>query len=118
MILFIVPVLTLLILWGLWKFAASPTKVAFLNYRIIETGRISKANDNSMIKLYELAPEDISKAGRYDILLINGMGLRITEEQRARIQRAAGRGLPVISTMVTNPANDINTADSSDIENI
>ncbi len=118
MILFIVPVLTLLILWGLWKFAASPTKVAFLNYRIIETGRIAKANDNSMIKLYELAPEDISKAGRYDILLINGMGLRITEEQRARIKRAAGRGLPVISTMVTNPANDINTADSSDIENI
>ena len=114
----IISALAVLILWGLWELTASPTKVAFLNYQIIEMGRIAKANDNAMIKLYELAPEEASRAGRYDILLINGMGLRITEEQRAQIQRAADRGLPVISTMVTNPANDINTADSLDTEKI
>ena len=114
----IISALAVLILWGLWALTASPTKVAFLNYQVIEMGRIAKANDNAMIKLYELAPEETSRAGRYNILLINGMGLRITEEQRAQIQHAASRGLPVISTMVTNPANDINTADSLDTEKI
>lgn len=106
-------VLSALILCGLWTFMLSPTKVAFLNYQVIQLGQISKANDNPMVRLYALDPEDLSKVGRYDVLMINGMGLRITEEQRALIQRAADRGLPVLSTMVTNPANDINTLDST-----
>lgn len=111
--LIVVSILAVLILWGLWAFLAAPTRVAFLNYQVITLGQISKANDSRMVRLYELTPEDASKAGHYDILLINGMGLRITEEQRAQIQKAADRGLPVLSTMVTNPANDINTVDST-----
>lgn len=109
----VVSILAVLILWGLWAFMAAPTRVAFLNYQVITLGQISKANDSRMVRLYELTPEDASRAGHYDILLINGMGLRITEEQRAQIQKAADRGLPVLSTMVTNPANDINTVDST-----
>ena len=109
----VVSVLAVLILWGLWAFLAAPTRVAFLNYQVITLGQISKANDSRMVRLYELTPEEASEAGHYDILLINGMGLRITEEQRAQIQKAADRGLPVLSTMVTNPANDINTVDST-----
>ena len=108
-----VSILAVLILWGLWAFMAAPTRVAFLNYQVITLGQISKANDSRMVRLYELTPEEASRAGHYDILLINGMGLRITEEQRAQIQKAADRGLPVLSTMVTNPANDINTVDST-----
>ena len=73
----IVTGLALLILYVVWAFAGSPTKVAFLNYQVITMGRISAANDNSSIRLYELTPEDAYKAGRYDILLINGMGLVI-----------------------------------------
>ena len=109
----VVSILAVLILWGLWAFMAAPTRVAFLNYQVITLGQISKANDSRMVRLYELTPEEASRAGHYDILLINGMGLRITEEQRAQIQKAADRGLPVLSTMVTNPANDINTVDST-----
>ena len=114
----IVTGLAVLILYVVWAFAGSPTKVAFLNYQVITMGRISAANDNSSIRLYEMTPEDAYKAGRYDILLINGMGLRITEEQRAIIQRAADRGLPVFTSMATNPANDINTLDKTDKETI
>ena len=109
----VVSILAVLILWGLWAFMAAPTRVAFLNYQVITLGQISKANDSRMVRLYELTPEEASKAGHYDILLINGMGLRITEEQRAQLQKAADRGLPVLSTMVTNLANDINTVDST-----
>ena len=103
----------IIILWILWAVLASPTKVAFLNYPVIRLGQISRANANSMIELYDLAPEDISGIGRYDMLLVNGMGLRITEEQREEIRQAAGRGLAVFTTMATDPSNDICSVDST-----
>lgn len=84
-----------------------------MNYQVIELGEISRANDNPRIRISELLPEDAVQAGKYDMLFINGMGLRITEEQRQAVKDAAEKGLPVVTTMVTNPANDINSMDST-----
>ena len=117
-VLVIIPALAVLVLWTLWGRLAAPTRVAFLNYQVISLGEIAEAGADLPVRLFELTPEDASVAGRYDILLINGMGLRITGEQRSQIERAAERGLAVISTMATNPANDINTTDSLDTETI
>lgn len=103
-----------LVLWTVWSVTGGRTKVAFLNYQLTQTGLISQANDNPRIRLYILSPEDLKDAGRYDILFINGMGLRITEEERARILKAAERGLPVLSVMATNPDNNINNLDKAD----
>ena len=33
----------------------------------------------------------------------NGMGLRIIKEQRQQIQQAADKGIPVYTSMATNP---------------
>lgn len=90
----------------------SPTKVAFVNYQIITLGEIHKANDNSFIKIATVDTEELDKLKSYDMVFINAMGLRITEEQRAQIQKAADEGLPVLSTAVTNPANKIISIDS------
>ena len=90
----------------------SATKVAFVNYQIITLGEIHKANDNSFIKIATVDTEELDKLKGYDMVFINAMGLRITEEQRAQIQKAADEGLPVLSTAVTNPANKIISIDS------
>ena len=90
----------------------SATKVAFVNYQIITLGEIHKANDNSFIKIATVDTEGLDKLKGYDMVFINAMGLRITEEQRALIQKAADEGLPVLSTAVTNPANKIISIDS------
>ncbi len=97
-----------------WNVLFSPTKIAFLNYQAITTGEIAKANDLKRVKLASLDPENLKRIGKYDMVLINGMGLRITAEQRARIQKAADKGLPVLTTMATNPDNHIVSIDSSD----
>lgn len=96
-------------LWNLWF---SPTKVAFINYQVISLGQISKANDNSFIKISELSTDDLDKLTAYDMVFINAMGLRITEDQRERIRKAADAGLPVLTTAATNPANKIISLDS------
>ena len=72
-----------------------PTDMKLLS--LIHIWQISKANDNSFIKISELSTDDLNRLTGYDMVFINAMGLRITEEQRAQIQKAADGGLPVLT---------------------
>ena len=69
-----------------------------------------------MFKIEELPVEELDKAGRYDMVLVNGMGLRITDEQRQALIKAAESGTPVLTTAATNPQNMIVSTDSIDTE--
>ena len=98
-----------------WKAWFSATRIAFVNYQVITLGQIARANDNDRIRLAALDTEELDDIGKYDMVLVNGMGLRITAEQRAAIQQAADDGVCVITTMATNPANEIVSADSATV---
>ena len=102
-----------LLLFAVWNSWFSATKIGFINYQAITLGEISKANDNPFIRLAEIGTDELDKLDGCDMVFINAMGIRITEEQRTLIQKAADRGLPVLSTAVTNPANDICSLDSA-----
>jgi len=99
--------------WNAW---ISPTHIAFVNYQAITLGQISKANDASFIKIHVLDVEELDQADRYDMVFVNGMGLRVSGEQRQQLQDAADRGTPVLTTAVTNPQNLIVSVDSVDVE--
>lgn len=100
-------------IWA-WNHYVAATKIAFINYQAITLGQISKANDNSFVSLKELTAESISEVGNYDMVFVNGMGLRITEEQRQKLIEAAKNGTPVLTTAATNPQNMIESVDSVD----
>ncbi|MBD5373723.1 MAG: cobaltochelatase subunit CobN, partial [Bacteroides sp.] len=99
-----------------WKSMGSSTKIAFVNYQPITLGEIGKSNDNSFIKIENLSVEDLENASKFDMVFVNGMGLRITEEQRESLSKAAESGTPVITTAATNPDNYIVSTDSVDTE--
>ncbi len=101
-----------------WNVCFSATRIAFINYQVITLGQIAKANDHSRIKLTSLDVENLDQINDYDMVLINGMGLRITAEQREMIQDAADKGVAVITTMATNPANEIVSVDSVTVTTI
>ena len=101
-----------------WNILFSTTQIAFVNHQVITLGQIAKSNDNDRIKLSILDVEELDRIGKYDAVLINGMGLRITAGQRAMIQDAADNGVCVITTMATNPANEIISADSTTVATI
>ena len=103
-------ILLLLAVWNSWF---SVTKIGFVNYQAINLGEISKANNNPFIRLAEINTDRLDELGSCDMVFINAMGIRITEEQRTLIREAAEGGLPVLSTAVTNPANDICSLDSA-----
>lgn len=97
-----------------WIMLASPTRIAFVNYQAITLGQIAKSNDNSFVEIDELPVENLYKADKYDMVFVNGMGLRITEEQRQLLKDAADHGTPVLTTAATNPQNLIVSVDSVD----
>ncbi len=101
-----------------WNAMCSSTRIAFVNYQVISLGEISKSNDNNFIKLKEETIDNIDRWRRYDIVLINGMGLRITEEQRAQIQQLADGGLKILTTAATNPANLIVSINEWDADSL
>ncbi len=110
-------VILLTILLGVvaWNHWFSATRIAFINYQTTTLGQIARANHHNRIRLTSLDVENLNRIGRYDIVLMNGMGLRITAEQRDLIQKAADKGIAVITTMATNPANEIISADSATV---
>lgn len=111
---FIVCGVVSVLLLGIWAYNTwfGKTKVAFVNFQTITLGAIAKANDNPMIKVQEVGTDKLGQLTDYDMVFVNGMGLRIVEEERAQIQKAAAQGIPVYTTMATNPANNICSLDS------
>ena len=97
----------------IWKCCFSPTKIAFVNYQVADLGQIAKANTDRFIRIDDLPVEDIAKAKRYDMVFINGMGIRITSGQRDTLVKSAEKGLPVLVTAATNPQNNIVSVDST-----
>ncbi len=95
-----------------WNVCFSTTRIAFINYQVITLGQIAKANDHGRISLSAVEVDELDRIGSYDMVLMNGMGLRITAEQRSLLQEAADKGVAVVTTMATNPANDIVSVDS------
>lgn len=97
--------------WAYNKYL-SRTRIAFINFQVMTLGEINKANDNPMIKLEELPLDEVNRIDDYDMVFVNGMGMRITEEQREAIQLASWMGTNILTTMSTNPDNFIVSVDS------
>ncbi len=112
-VLAVVLVGALVAFWQLWL---SPTRIAFINYQPIALQGISAANSNPMIKLYAVSEKEVSRKRlrRYDIIIVNGMGLRIDAEQRAALEALAASGVPIYTSMATNPENAITNMDGEE----
>ena len=104
----------LLIGFGVWSKWLSTTRIAFVNYQTITLGQIARANDNPLVKIENLTAENLAKADGYDMVFVQAMGLRLTEEQRTELEKAMKGGTPVVSTMITNPDNDFCSVDTAD----
>lgn len=93
------------------------TRIAFLNYQAIALGQISHANDNAMIKLSEITTDDFDHLDDYDMIIVNGMGLRIDENQRKQLEEASYK-VPTLTHAATNPANNIVSVDNFDADSV
>lgn len=110
-LLFLTALLLLLVLFCVWRKIVAPTRIAFVNYQITTLGEISKSNDSRFIKLEEVGLDELKKLRKYDMVMVNGMGLRLTEEQRAVVEEASSH-TDLLTTAATDPDNYIISVDS------
>lgn len=101
-----------LIAWLIWAKVAGTTKVALVNFPNYQVARMAKSLDNGFIDLKQLSIDDFDKLNRYDAILIFGMGIRMTDEHRAVLEKLKEKNVPVFSTAVTDPVNNISSLDS------
>ena len=98
-----------LLLWA-WRAWLAPTRIAFVNYQITALGEIAKSNDSRFIKIREVGLDELKRLRRADMVFVNGMGLRITAEQRQQLEDIS-YGVPTLTTAATNPENYIVSLD-------
>lgn len=101
-----------LIAWFVWTKVAGTTKVALVNFPNYQVAKMVKSLDNSFIDLEQLTIDDFDKLGRYDAIAIFGMGIRMTDEHRAVLEKLTAKQVPVFTTAVTDPVNNISSLDS------
>ena len=89
--------------WAAWSKWASTTRIGLVNFQNYQTASLVKSNEDNFIEYEEIPLDRLDRLGRYDLVLGFGMGLKITEEQRAQILAAADEGTPIYIYAATNP---------------
>jgi cobaltochelatase CobN len=98
--------------WIVWNKTASISKIALINFQPFQIASLIQSSADPFIRYENVPLEKLDKLTHYDFVLGFGMGMNITAEQRAQIQRAADKGIPVYIHAATNPDNNICSLDS------
>ncbi len=104
--------------WFLWSKSAAPTRIALVDFQPFQAAALIKANTDKFVKYEEISSDKFDQLNQFDFVLGFGMGMRITAEQRAQIQQAAKKGIPVYIHAATNPENKICNLDSLQLKNV
>lgn len=105
-------VAVVLVAWFVWARVAGTTKVALVNFPNYQVAKMVKSVDTGFIDLKQLTIDDFDQLNRYDAVLVFGMGIRMTDEHRAVLEKLKAKQVPVFSTAVTDPVNNISSLDS------
>ncbi len=94
----------------------SDTRVALVNFPDFQAVSIARSVQGEHINVDVVGLDGLHKVNNYDAVLVFAMGIKYTGEQRQILSDMAIKGLPVYSTSVTNPDNDIVSLDSTQIK--
>ena len=95
----------------------SPTRIALVNFLSYQSSNIILSNKDKFIKFEEVSTDELDKLKGFDFVLIWGMGMKISEEQRDKLIEISRR-VPFHSFAVTNPDNDISTLSKKDLKRV
>ena len=108
----IIPIVALLLLWFAWATWVGTTKIALVNFPKYQVAKMSKSIDTKFIKLDMLSIDEFDRLSDYDAIGVFAMGIRMTDDHRAVLERLKEKRVPIFSTAVTDPMNNICSLDS------
>jgi cobaltochelatase CobN len=101
-----------IIIWIIWSYFMSPTRIALVNFQPYMSTSIKLANTSSFVVYEDVSVDDIKNIHKYDFIIGFGMGLKISENQRIELNKAIEKNIPMYFYAATTPENQINTLDS------
>ncbi|MDR2010476.1 MAG: cobaltochelatase subunit CobN [Bacteroidales bacterium] len=116
----IISIIIIVIILGIitWNKFASKTRIALVNFQQFQITSVIKSNTDNFVKYDIITTEQLNKLKNYDFVMIFGMGLNITADQRNIIQNTAEKGTPLLVYAATNPENNISNLDSIQKEEV
>ncbi len=97
--------------WSKWL---APTKVALINYPEFMATKIARSVDNCFIDVDIYEDENKTKnLEQYDMMLIFGMGLKLTAEQESYIKEVGTKGTGIYLQSSTNRALELTNLNDS-----
>ena len=100
-------VLVALASYFLWGHYGATTRIALVNFPGYQSSGMILSNDSRHIRYDELEQEEIDKFDDYDCVLVFGMGLKWTDEQRNQIKQLGDKGLPIKVVYATTKENEL-----------
>ncbi|MHB9138389.1 MAG: cobaltochelatase subunit CobN [Victivallaceae bacterium] len=96
----------------------SPTYVGFINYPDYIYAGFAAVNQNRFIKVDRVAWTEKSSPdlAKYHAVYIFGMGLRLSQEQRAQLREAIRGGLSVYVSSATSDETDLSSLSGKELE--
>lgn len=95
----------------LWAHYGARTRIALVNFPGYMSSGIILSNDSRHVSYTELEQTDLDELDDYDCVLTFGMGLKWTDEDRAKIAEQGKHGMKLLVLFATTEENDINTLD-------
>lgn len=104
------------VLWYAYKQLASPTKILFVNFKDFQIAPFNEVGGELPVRIRHdtLGGERLSGLSGYDLVLLFGMGLRLTETQRRAITAAGEEGCALLVYGATAGADNKLTTVSTD----
>lgn len=96
---------TLVILYGRY---AAPTRVALVNYPGFQAAKFASAQDVGWVSIERFAGSDYSELAHFDVILVFGRGLTLSEQALADIKTVAASRVLYVDAP-TNPAHGVNS---------
>lgn len=96
--------------WSKWL---SPTKVALINYPEFMSGKIARSTNSFFIDVDVLEQGKVDDLKQYDMLLIFGMGLKLTAEQEKYIRSVGEQGTGIYLQSSTNKGLELTNLEDS-----
>lgn len=88
--------------WSLWL---APTRVALINYPDFQAARIVQARSSWFVQVDALGTGDLDRIRHYDLALLFGRGLALSDQQTQQLRAAAARTRLYVDG-ATNPQLD------------
>jgi len=97
--------LVLLVLMGtmFYNSKLAPTKVGLINYPDFLFTKVAKSTDNGFIDVENLHPDSLKNLSSYDMLLLFGMGIKLSADAEEQVKQAGNDGTKIYLQSSTNP---------------